>query len=215
MRAPRIGSKREVLLLRSGWLGSGDQDSLQVMNSKPDEILAELAKQDPEAFGIIYRRHVRAIYSYIYCRTGNVQDAEDLTARTFYQALSHIHGYRAGASPFAAWLFRIAHNLVANWYRDNSRRRSVPLDGAFDRDSEHDPTADTLGEESASELRRAIASLPAERQQLLMLKFVEELPNAAIARSMGRTEGAVKALLHRTVVTLRDELARSAPKRLL
>lgn len=196
-------------------MNSGDRDSLQVMSSEPDEILVELAKKDPDAFGILYQRHVRTIYSYIYCRTGNVQDAEDLTARTFYQALANVHRYRVGNSPFAAWLFRIAHNLVANWHRDNSRRRSVQLEGALDRDVEHDPTAAVMEAEEGKELRRVIAGLPADRQLLLVLKFVEELPNAAIARCMGRTEGAVKALLHRTVVALRDDLSRSGWRRSL
>jgi RNA polymerase sigma-70 factor (ECF subfamily) len=185
------------------------------MNSEPDEILAELAKKDADAFGVLYQRHVRSIYSYIYCRTGNSTDAEDLTARTFYQALANMHRYRVGSSPFAAWLFRIAHNLVANWHRDNSRRRTVQLDGTIDRDAEGDPTAATIDAEQAAELRKAIAKLPVERQQLLVLKFVEELPNATIARHMGRTEGAVKALLHRTVVTLRDELTRGGRRQLL
>jgi RNA polymerase sigma-70 factor (ECF subfamily) len=183
------------------------------MSSEPDEILAELAKKDPDAFGILYQRHVRTIYSYIYCRTGNTHDAEDLTARTFYQALAHIGRYRVGSSPFAAWLFRIAHNLVANWHRDNSRRRSVPLEGALDRDAGQDPTATAIEAEQTAELRRVIADLPAERQQLLVLKFVEELPNAAIAQQMGRTEGAIKALLHRTIVALRDEINRNARRR--
>jgi len=196
-------------------LSSADRDSLRVINSEPDEILAELAKKDPDAFGILYQRHVRTIYSYIYCRTGNVHDAEDLTARTFYQALANVHRYRVGTSPFAAWLFRIAHNLVANWYRDNSRRRWVQLEGALDRDVEHDPTAGTIEAEEGAALRRVIANLPADRQQLLVLKFVEELPNAVIAGYMGRTEGAVKALLHRTVVALRGELTRGGWRRSL
>lgn len=185
-----------------------DRDSLEVMSSEPDEILVELAKKDADAFGILYQRHVRTIYGYIYCRTGNSQDAEDLTGRTFYQALANVHRYRVGTSPFAAWLFRIAHNLVANWYRDNGRRRAVPIEGDYFSDHSADPTSLAIDSEETAELREAIAHLPADRQQLLVLKFVEELPNAAIARCMGRTEGAVKALLHRTVVALRDDLGR-------
>lgn len=196
-------------------MSSADRDSLQVMSAEPDEILAELAKKDPDAFGILYQRHVRTIYGYIYCRMGNVHDTEDLTARTFYQALANVHRYRVGSSPFAAWLFRIAHNLVANWHRDNSRRRLVPLEGALDRDVEHDPTGVAIEAEESAELRRAIANLPADRQQLLVLKFVQELPNAVIAGHMGRTEGAIKALLHRTVVALRDELTRGGWRRSL
>lgn len=183
--------------------------------SEPDEILADLAKVDPETFGILYQRHVRPIYAYIYNRTGNVPEAEDLTAQTFYNALANMHRYKVGRAPFAAWLYRIAHNLTANWYRNNSRQqhRTEVLEGALDRDVEHDPTEGVIRDEAANELRRAISILPSDRKQLLALKFVSELPNATIAQYMGRTEGAIKALLHRTVVSLKNELISSRSPR--
>jgi len=80
-----------------------------------EDRLIELAKGDAEAFGELYQRHVDRIYNYVFYRTGNVADAEDLTARTFHQALGSIHRYVDQGVPFAAWLYRIAHNLVANY----------------------------------------------------------------------------------------------------
>jgi RNA polymerase sigma-70 factor (ECF subfamily) len=83
-----------------------------------EDDLVEAAKTDPEAFGKLYQRYVDKIYSYIYYRTSNREDAEDLTAKTFHRALSHIGRYKHKGRPFSAWLYRIAHNLVANWHRD-------------------------------------------------------------------------------------------------
>jgi len=93
-----------------------------------EQILAQAIQGDSEAFGILYERYVERIYNYIYYRTGNPYDAEDLTERVFTRALRHIGNYHHRGLPLSAWLYRIAHNLVANWHRDNSRRREIPLD---------------------------------------------------------------------------------------
>ena len=88
-----------------------------------DKELVELAKDDKEAFGEIYERYMPKIYNYIYYRTSNQHDAEDLTAKVFFRAMSHIGNYVDKGVPFQAWLYRIAHNLVANWHRDQGRRK--------------------------------------------------------------------------------------------
>ena len=111
--------KAEVLLDRS------DQELL---------IQATLGKRD--AFGALYERYVHRIYNYIYYRTGNQHDAEDLTARVFIRAMRHIRTYVDKGVPFSAWLYRIAHNLVANWHRDNSRRQEIPLDDGYTQPGE-------------------------------------------------------------------------------
>ena len=90
--------------------------------------LSRLAKEDKAAFGELYERYLPKIYSYVYYRTGNVHDAEDLTAKVFFRALSHISNYVEKGVPFQAWLYRIAHNLVANWHRDQGRRKIIALD---------------------------------------------------------------------------------------
>lgn len=172
-----------------------------------DEVaLARAAQGDIEAFGILYERYVGRIYSYIYYRTGNTSDAEDLTARVFYRAMRHITTYQHRGLPFSAWLYRIAHNLLANWHRDNSRSREIPLDDALMGKSEgQHPEMEILQNEEQEQLLRIIRSLPPDRQQLLYLKFVEHLSNAEIGQIMGRTEGAIKSLYHRTLISLRDE----------
>jgi RNA polymerase sigma-70 factor (ECF subfamily) len=152
--------------------------------------------------------YVGRIYNYVYYRTGNPSDAEDLTARVFFRAMHHIINYQDRGLPFSAWLYRIAHNLVANWHRDNSRRPEIPLDdGLLTRHSAEDhPEVALLQNEERERLLRLIRRLPPDRQQLLILKFVEHLSNAEIGQIMGRTEGAVKSLYHRTLLALRDEL---------
>ncbi|MCS6910099.1 MAG: sigma-70 family RNA polymerase sigma factor [Anaerolineales bacterium] len=169
--------------------------------------LVRRAKVDPEAFGELYQRYVRPIYNYIYYRTGDVQDAEDLTARVFLRASQHLAKYEERGLPFSAWLYRIAHNLVANWHRDEVRRRTAPLNGAALADLRAEAPDETLDEHRRQELLlQALRRLPGERQQLIILKFVEQLSNAEIGVVMRRSEGAIKSLYHRTLLSLRDEL---------
>lgn len=171
-----------------------------------DEILSLAAQGDRDAFGMLYERYVDRIFNYIYYRTGNVNDAEDLTARVFQRAMNHIVNYTDRGVPFSAWLYRIAHNLVANWHRDRSRRQEIPLsDAPLVAKGEH-PENNLVHTEQQESLLRLIRSLPAERQTLLILKFVEHLSNAEIGQIMGRSEGAVKSLYHRTLLAMRDQI---------
>ena len=175
-----------------------------------DAQLVAAAKADPEAFGALYERYVKKIYSYLYYRTGNHHDAEDLTERVFQRAMLNIDRYTSRGLPFSAWLYRIAHNLVANWHRDQRRRQMVPLDevGAQDlaamRSDAPEHLADSRQEQE--ELLQVVRRMPEERQQLLILKFVDHLSNAEIGLVMHRSEGAVKSLYHRTLLALRDDL---------
>jgi RNA polymerase sigma-70 factor (ECF subfamily) len=169
--------------------------------------LIERAKTDPEAFGILYERYVNKVYSYIYYRVGNHHDAEDLTARTFHRALDHIDRYVQRGAPFSAWLYRIAHNLVANWHRDHSRRKVVSLEDVnLSPPPREGPQHLAEQKEEENELLAAVRQLPADRQQLLILKFVEEMSNTQIGVVMGRSEGAIKSLYHRTLLSLREML---------
>lgn len=172
-----------------------------------DAALVELAKTDQDAFGELYERYVGKIYNYIYYRTSNQHDAEDLTARVFFRAMAHIKNYTDRGVPFQAWLYRIAHNLVANWHRDRSRRKIIPLD-EFVASTLRSEAPDRMAEdrEERDVLLAAMRRLPADRQQLLVLKFVDHLSNAEIGEAMDRTEGAIKSLYHRTLIALRDDL---------
>jgi RNA polymerase sigma-70 factor (ECF subfamily) len=172
-----------------------------------ETILSNASRGDREAFGVLYERYLDRIYNYVYYRTGNLHDAEDLTARVFQRAMGHIGSYTDRGVPFSAWLYRIAHNLVANWHRDRSRRQEIPLSDAPVLPSNEDrPETRLVRTQEQDSLLRHIRQLPADRQTLLILKFVENLSNAEIGQVMGRSEGAVKSLYHRTLLLLRDQL---------
>lgn len=171
------------------------------------ELVVKARDGEKEAFGVLYERYLTKIYNYVYYRTGNHHDAEDLTARVFFRAMSHIEQYTERGVPFQAWLYRIAHNLVANWHRDRGRRKVIPLDEYIAASLRTDaPDKKAEDDEELDALRLAMRQLPEERQQLLVLKFVERLSNAEIGEIMDRTEGAVKSLYHRTLLSLREEL---------
>jgi RNA polymerase sigma-70 factor (ECF subfamily) len=172
-----------------------------------EEILARASQGDNDAFGVLYERYVERIFNYVYYRTGNLHDAEDLTARVFQRAMNHIRNYTDRGLPFSAWLYRIAHNLVANWHRDRSRKQEIPLDDLpiVVNKGDH-PERNLVRSQEQEALLRMIRRLPPERQNLLILKFVENMSNAEIGEIMGRSEGAVKSLYHRTLLSLRDQL---------
>ena len=176
------------------------------MDLSDEEVLARASTGDRDAFGMLYERYVDRIFNYVYYRTGNVNDAEDLTARVFQRAMNHIVNYTDRGVPFSAWLYRIAHNLVANWHRDRSRRQEIPMSDAPLIAKGDAPEASLVHNEQQESLLRLIRSLPDERQTLLILKFVEHYSNAEIGAIMGRSEGAVKSLYHRTLLALRDEI---------
>ncbi len=174
---------------------------------KEEDVLALASQGDKDAFGRLYERYAERIFNYVYYRTGNVHDAEDLTARVFQRAMNHIHNYTDRGVPFSAWLYRIAHNLVANWHRDRSRKQEIPLDDVPILHARGDhPETSLVRTEEQDALLRLIRRLPSERQNLLILKFVENMSNAEIGQIMGRSEGAVKSLYHRTLLAMRDEI---------
>ncbi len=184
-----------------------EESHSQPMEMSEAETLALAIQGDRTAFGVLYERYVEQIYNYVYYRTGNRNDAEDLTARVFVRAMHHIHKYKDRGLPISAWFYRIAHNLVVNWHRDNQRRQEISLDEVdlTPHASEY-PEAMLVESEEQALLLKAIRGLPPERQQLLILKFVERLSNAEVGQIMGRSEGAVKSLYHRTLFGLRERI---------
>lgn len=200
-----------VQLLKSGGViytnPAGKVLNLPELEYNEEEILARASQGDRDAFGQLYERYVERIFNYVYYRTGNTHDAEDLTARVFQRAMNHIKNYTDRGVPFSAWLYRIAHNLVANWHRDRSRKQEIPLDDMPILPSRGDhPEKNLVRSQEQDSLLRMIRKLPGERQNLLILKFVENMSNAEIGEIMGRSEGAVKSLYHRTLLALRDQL---------
>jgi RNA polymerase sigma-70 factor (ECF subfamily) len=195
--------------IRRGYIckSAGKVFNLSELEFNEEEILSLASQGDRDAFGQLYERYVERIFNYVYYRTGNTHDAEDLTARVFQRAMNHIQKYTDRGVPFSAWLYRIAHNLVANWHRDRSRKQEIPLDDLPILPTKGDhPEKNLVRSQDQDALLRMIRKLPGERQNLLILKFVEDMSNAEIGAILGRSEGAVKSLYHRTLLALRDQL---------
>lgn len=165
------------------------------------------AQKNPDSFGVLYERYIDRVYAYIYNRVGNAQDAEDLTARTFYKALSRLGSYEDRGFPFSAWLFRIAHNLVANWHRDHSKRRFLSLDRLWSHSRDDAlPEQHVERDEKHGALWEAIDRLPDDRRNLLIYKFSSRLSNVEIGKIMNKSESAIKSLYFRTLAALRSDL---------
>lgn len=185
-----------------------------------DRAFVEAAQRDPLRFDALYRRYLAQVYSYAYYELGDHHEAEDVTERTFLAALANLARFEErarpadgeGASTFRVWLFQIARNAVANQRRGRRRHPQAPLEAAA-------LVADPLDVERGAALREegaaaweAVGRLPADRRRALVLRFVEEMSTAEIAGVLGRSEGAVRVLIHRALRTVaRDLRGRAAP----
>ena len=179
-----------------------------MVTSESDQVLIARARGDRSAFGELYERYVDRIYAYLLYRTGSRPDAEDLTQRVFSQALAAIADHDPAAGSAGGWLFTIAHNLLANYHRTRARRPSARLEAAAEAVDPAVPLEGVEAQEDARAVRRALARLSADRQHLILLKYVVGLSNAEIGRVLGKSEGAIKSLLRRTLGALRRELER-------
>ncbi|HJU36375.1 MAG TPA: sigma-70 family RNA polymerase sigma factor [Gaiellaceae bacterium] len=171
------------------------------------ELVARGQQGDRDALEELYLIHFDRIYSYLHVSVGNRHDAEDLTTQTFLKMLEKIGSFKWQSAPFSAWLFRIAHNLAMDHFR--SRRRWQPEEEVPEPPGEEEPSAElaamqTIGRESMLKL---IDRLSPEQQQVLTLKFVFNLPNAEVAAILDKTEGAIKSLQHRALVSLQKQIA--------
>ena len=162
---------------------------------------------DQDAVDGLYRLHVDRIYAYLAANVGNPHDAEDLTTQTFMRMLVSLPRYRPGATPFAAWLFRIAHNLAVDHFRAAARARARPQPPPARDASAEDEALSVLDREV---LRGELAALSPGQREVLTLKFVCGLTNAEVASVLSKTEGAVKALERRALRTLQRRPIRAA-----
>jgi len=165
-----------------------------------------------DAFAALYRANVQKIFRYIYYRVNNAQLAEDLTGDVFMRALEGMGKYDDRGRPFVAWLYRIAHARVVDYFRKTGKDpvetdiadTPLPVDADLD--------AGLVRRQAAQQLRRAIAALTAEQQQVIILRFIEGLRMEEVARIMGKRPNAIKALQHRALRALAGRLERSGFK---
>ena len=166
-----------------------------------DSQLVALAQADRAAFGILYRRHVTRIYRYIYARVGQAQTAEDLTAQVFLIALQALPRYREQGT-FAAWLVGIARNTTAEHFR--SARPLIALDDQIEQVSAGS-AEDSLQQIDEIELvARALRQIADDRADVVRLRIFAGLSTLETAQTLGKTEAAVKMLLHRALRDLRQ-----------
>lgn len=181
----------------------------KVSEAKRVRGLVDRAQQgDRQALEELYLIHFDRIYSYLHVSVGNRHDAEDLTTQTFLKMLESIGKFRWQSAPFSAWLFRIAHNLAMDHFRAGRRwqpEEEVPEPPADEATSAEEGALESIGRRSMLEL---IDDLSPEQQQVLTLKFVFNFSNAEAATILGKTEGAIKSLQHRALVSLQKQLER-------
>jgi RNA polymerase sigma-70 factor (ECF subfamily) len=170
-----------------------------------DRSLVEAALRDPARFDALYRKYLAQVYSYAFYELGDHHDAEDATERTFMLALNALPRFQErarpqdgdGASTFRVWLFQIARNVVANVRRGRRRRPEAPLEAAANVAATHDVEGEAARRLEGDAAWAAVDRLPDDRRRALTLRFVEEMSTAEIAGVLGRSEGAVRVLIHR------------------
>lgn len=175
---------------------------------RDEEKLVQRAKQgDEEAFAQLYEDYFDKIYRYVTLKIGDKMEAEDITQQVFLKAIRSISSFKWRGVPFSAWLFRIAHNQVVDYFRKHKKKTTVALEESMILTDDDDPQ-DMLDRKLDGErLVLATRKLTAAQQEVISLRFAAEMSIAEVARAMGRTEGAVKALQHSAIVSLRKVLA--------
>jgi RNA polymerase sigma-70 factor (ECF subfamily) len=179
-----------------------------------DRPLVEAAQADPARFEALYRKYLAQVYSYAFYELRDHHEAEDVTERTFLAALTNLARFEErarpadgdGASTFRVWLFQIARNAVAERRRRGRRHPEAPLEAAASVAAPVDIEGDAALHDEAMAAWRAVGRLPDDRRRALILRFVDEMSTAEIAGVLGRSEGAVRVLIHRALRSVARDL---------
>ena len=173
---------------------------MKALKKEADErLLVEAAQKDPARFAELYELNFERVYAYIVRRVQDRTETEDLTAEVFHQALANIQRFEWRGIPFAAWLFRIAANLILDRWQQSGREIADDdvVEGAQVSPAEIEEV------ERRTTLFRLVDALPAEQKRVIVLRFVDQKSVKEVAKEMCRTEGAVKQLQFRALSTLR------------
>jgi RNA polymerase sigma-70 factor (ECF subfamily) len=179
-----------------------------------DRRLVEAAQADPARFEALYRKYLAQVYSYAFYELRDHHEAEDATERTFLAALTNLGRFEErarpadgeGASTFRVWLFQIARNAVAERRRRLYRRPEARLEAAASVAAPVDIEGDASRHDEANAAWLAVGRLPDDRRRALILRFVDEMSTAEIAGVLGRSEGAVRVLIHRALRSVARDL---------
>jgi RNA polymerase sigma factor (sigma-70 family) len=181
------------------------------LNPEDERALIDRAKQQPEAFRELYRRYFPRIYAYVAARVGRVPDAEDMVSTIFVKVVEALDRFEyRGEGAFAAWLFRIAHNEVSQFYR---QQHSAPLalDDLPDIGGDI-PDQAVIRQEQFARLHSLVGTLSPRRQEIVMLRFFGELRNQEIAVVLGLDERTVASHLCRALEDLQQKYLQEAEK---
>jgi RNA polymerase sigma-70 factor, ECF subfamily len=170
--------------------------------------LVEAAQKDPGRFGELYENNFERVYAYIARRVGNREEAQDLTAEVFHQALANLARYEWRGLPFAAWLLRIASNAIADSWKSKAREQ-----GNSSSDELLSHAIDMEDVEQCAKLFRLATTLPDDQRRVIEMRFAQEKSIREIAKEIGRTGGAVKQLQFRGLESLRAQLSASPRKK--
>ncbi len=171
-----------------------------------EESLVRRAKQrDQKAFAQLYEENFNKVYRYVTLRIGDKTEAEDMTQQVFVNALRSISSFKWQGKPFAAWLFRIAHNQVVDYLRKKKKRGAVPLDESLVSGG-GDPQLVVERNLDIEQLLLATQRLTEAQREVISLRFAGELSIVEVAEAMSKSQGAVKALQHSAIVALRKAL---------
>jgi RNA polymerase sigma-70 factor (ECF subfamily) len=171
------------------------------------ELIKQAQRGDEEAVTLLYETHVDAIFEYVRYRVDSKSTAEDLTSEVFLRMVHGLANYRNQGVPFRAWLFRIAANLVIDHYRQQKRGNDAPLLDELQSD-DTDLFDDLADSEDQLRLHLAIRALPEAYQDLLLLRFVENLPHTEIAKIMNKSAEALRAMQYRALKSLAEQFER-------
>lgn len=172
-------------------------------------LVEQASRRDAAAFTQLYDAFVDGIFRYVYFKTGHRTAAEDITAQVFLKAWEAIDHYRWTDRPFAAWLYRIAHNLVVDHFR--SSQPTVDLDQVYSLEEGGTPLDEIVEQHlTFRALERMLKRLTPEQQQVILLRFMDGYDTLETARIMGKTGGAVRTLQHRALKTLHRIMAHAA-----
>jgi RNA polymerase sigma-70 factor (ECF subfamily) len=200
---------------------SSSEESVRPARLDRDRGLVEAARRDPACFDALYRKYLAQVYSFAFYELRDHHAAEDATERVFMQAMTALPRFEeradsfagagtepgaADASTFRVWLFQIARNVVANERRRDRRRSAAPLEDALAVATADDLVEAAAAREAGSAAWQAVARLPEDRRRAVVLRFVDEMSTAEIAEILGRSEGAVRVLLHRALRSVAADL---------
>jgi RNA polymerase sigma-70 factor (ECF subfamily) len=163
---------------------------------------------DAEAFGDLYVRYLDNIYRYVFYKVGNEERAEDLTEQVFLSAWEAIGDYELRGYPFSSWLYRIAHNAVVDHYRTKKDERSLDSVAFTLADESLGPEETLMKKRQVSRLLEVLAHLSEDKQELIILRFVEGLSHAQVAEILGKSEVACRVMQHRVLYKLSEILGR-------